>query len=527
LEYFARMVSKARKRLASVEPDLPASSPPSRVTSHTEQNQRKQPKRRTLQSSPQDLLKLNEKEDPNSSNHIIPSEKTNQGKEPEEEQQQATEPHQLTLEREARERIFDEFKQEYFDIIEQVPLDLNRKFNCISELECSLEECKQELHEDLIAYTNFAKEVDSTTSGAASTVDAPEVEVQDEIGNRLRTLAQPMLWGVVPILPINSDGLPDQLKTLLVEISSKICRLQELSHDKLNLAESVYLALDRQLKRLDADLETYQDLEDQDLQEERRHHETIHDNPPHLNQLPSHSASAEVEQHRLTPPPNRVSFRETASVFEISNTTRTTRSQTATPRLLPSRSASRTTRSQTATPRQSPSRSASTPKAPTVPPLLLTSPAQFQSPNSGRTLRSNHISRPSPSKSSVSNGGDNTKEDSCSLAEKAEAELEGSPRVRRMTPRRKPSPSTPSATRLMRQARTDAAGPSQEHTSAPAGSQNTGSDLALYCSCQRVSFGDMVACDNPNCQGGQWVSIPLSSDPYPYIHPHSKTPLLR
>jgi len=113
LEYFARMVSKARKRLASVEPDLPASSPPSRVTSHTEQNQRKQPKRRTLQSSPQDLLKLNEKEDPNSSNHIIPSEKTNQGKEPEEEQQQATEPHQLTLEREARERIFDEFKQEF------------------------------------------------------------------------------------------------------------------------------------------------------------------------------------------------------------------------------------------------------------------------------------------------------------------------------------------------------------------------------------------------------------------------------
>ena len=127
----------------------------------------------------------------------------------------------------------------------------------------------------------------------------------------------------------------------------------------------------------------------------------------------------------------------------------------------------------------------------------------------------------------VSNGGDNTKEDSCSLAEKAEAELEGSPRVRRMTPRRKPSPCTPSATRLMRQARTDPAGPSQEHTLAPAGSQNTGSDLALYCSCQRVSFGDMVACDNPNCQGGQWVSIPLSSVPYPYIHPHSKTPLLR
>lgn len=310
--------------------------------------------------------------------------------------------------------------------------------------------------------------------------------MQDEICNRLRTLAQPMLWGVVPILPINSDGLPDQLKTLLVEISSKICRLQELSHDKLNLAESVYLALDRQLKRLDADLETYQDLEDQDLQEERRHHETIHDHHPYLNQLPSHSASAQVEKHGFTPPPNKVSFHDTTSIFELSNTTRTSRSQTATPR-------------------QSPSRSASTPKAPTAPPSLLTSLAQSQSPNSSRTLRSNNISRPSPSRSSVSNGGDNTKEESYYLAEEVEAEE--SSRMRRMTSRRKPiSPCTPSARRLMHESHTEPCG-SQELNSAPTGSQNTGSDLALYCSCQRVSFGDMVACDNPNCQGGQWFHL--------------------
>lgn len=223
-------------------------------------------------------------------------------------------------------------------------------------------ECKRELHEDLIAYTHFAKEM-ASAAGPEQTIDGPAVELENEITNRLRTLAQPMLWGVVPISPINTattSGLPDDLKSLLSEISGKMIRLQELSHDKLNLAESVYLSLDRQLKRLDADLETYQDLEDQDAQVERRHHETIND------QADGHHQS------------NRPSQQEQPSL-------------------------------------------------------------------------------------------------------------------------------TPTSTRLNQQPQVGEQ--AQELTLEPSGSFNSADDQTLYCSCQRVTFGDMVACDNPDCQGGQWVIL--------------------
>lgn len=36
--------------------------------------------------------------------------------------------------------------------------------------------------------------------------------------------------------------------------------------------------------------------------------------------------------------------------------------------------------------------------------------------------------------------------------------------------------------------------------SVPSNNHNTGEDEVLYCTCQQVSFGNMVACDNPDCQ---------------------------
>ncbi|PLW42278.1 hypothetical protein PCASD_07748 [Puccinia coronata f. sp. avenae] len=519
------MVSKAKKRLASAEGD-PSSSPSSKFNNHTEAGQRRQPKRRTLQAqrsslpaSPQATNETGERDhdqqqsaSPSSSNNpTTPSAAVHQAEvEHVEGRQDAggqpSESEKIDQEREARERILDEFKQEYVDIVDQIPLDLNRKFGCMIELERSLEECRRELHEDLIAYMDYAKEVASGPSPEPTVVNATEEEedVQDEMSSRLRTLAQPMLWGVVPIPPLASDGLPDHLKTLLVEISSKMSRLQDLSHDKLNLAESVYLALDRQLKRLDADLETYQDLEDQDAQIDRHHHETIHNNTVNDDadddnddddddDEPADAARKtgdQTERRHALAINNKVTFQET----------------------------DRTARSQRMTPRQSPSRGASTPRA-----QVLRRPsadsAALSPPKSGRALRLNH-SRPSlPTKSPVLAA--HQTEESMSLAE----EEGGSPRARKRTSR-SASPGTPSAARVTRLSSavlvpSTSAVETQDPASGPPGSQNTVSDQALYCSCQRISFGEMVACDNPDCQGGQWfhleclglAQLPAADDP--------------
>lgn len=32
-------------------------------------------------------------------------------------------------------------------------------------------------------------------------------------------------------------------------------------------------------------------------------------------------------------------------------------------------------------------------------------------------------------------------------------------------------------------------------------------ELALYCVCQQPSFGEMVACDGPDCQSGEWFHV--------------------
>ncbi|KAI9629806.1 hypothetical protein KEM48_012586 [Puccinia striiformis f. sp. tritici PST-130] len=103
------------------------------------------------------------------------------------EEEQEQNDNQVELER--TQRIYDDFKNEL--IIDQTPLDLNRKLSCITELESSLQECQQELQEDLIAYTDYSK---SVTSVPTHQTQQAENETQDDLTNRLRTLAEPNLW---------------------------------------------------------------------------------------------------------------------------------------------------------------------------------------------------------------------------------------------------------------------------------------------------------------------------------------------
>ena len=65
-------------------------------------------------------------------------------------------------------------------------------------------------------------------------------------------------------------------------------------------------------------------------------------------------------------------------------------------------------------------------------------------------------------------------------------------------------------------------GHSEVHTPPPAGNRHEedmdddeGSDDRKYCMCQKVSYGDMVACDNPDCQFEwfHWPCVGLTKEP--------------
>ena len=124
------MVAKPKKRLASGEGNL-SRSPSAKLASP--KGHRKQPKPRALQSQqhslPQALIDPRDHEgeeeeqqqsNPSSpsNNHIIPDQRPSLSTGREEhdaEENQEEESQEMIKEREARERIFDEFKDEYVD----------------------------------------------------------------------------------------------------------------------------------------------------------------------------------------------------------------------------------------------------------------------------------------------------------------------------------------------------------------------------------------------------------------------------
>ncbi|KAJ8606562.1 hypothetical protein MRB53_040862 [Persea americana] len=59
------------------------------------------------------------------------------------------------------------------------------------------------------------------------------------------------------------------------------------------------------------------------------------------------------------------------------------------------------------------------------------------------------------------------------------------------------------------------AGDAEDAEGEEAGGEEDGEDNRLYCTCQRTSFGDMVACDNMQCpyEWFHWECVGLSSEP--------------
>lgn len=59
------------------------------------------------------------------------------------------------------------------------------------------------------------------------------------------------------------------------------------------------------------------------------------------------------------------------------------------------------------------------------------------------------------------------------------------------------------------------AGTEDEEMSGVGGAEEDESDDTKYCFCQRVSFGDMVACDNDNCQYQwfHWECVGIKEEP--------------
>ena len=47
------------------------------------------------------------------------------------------------------------------------------------------------------------------------------------------------------------------------------------------------------------------------------------------------------------------------------------------------------------------------------------------------------------------------------------------------------------------------------------GEEGEGDDTRKYCTCQRVSFGDMVACDNEECpyEWFHWACVGVKEEP--------------
>lgn len=398
-------------------------------------------------------------------------------------------------------------------VVDEVPLALNRKLSLIAELEASVEECKQELHEDLIEYVNFAKstidQADSdptVVSHLESLVDTQDLDQQD-LMNRLLTLAQPMLWGVAPVRPLgssNSPNLPERLRTLLVEISRKINRLQELSRDKLDLAESVYATLDRQLKRLDDDLESYDDL----ANEVQGHRLGTPDSAPRFNNQPSKHSPAEPA--RSTPLPNSPTYRSIHPSPE---------SSTPRPRVNLLGQPALHLRSTDSTPTASDSQKATHLHPPESSPL-----------KHSRTLRSTSTTVRNPTilvgspavlidEPHDPRERQQTPQASGMAVDQAVITPSRSPRQKRQ------QTMTPSTLKRRRTAQDSMENRATENSgdlqSSNEGNLNRGGKLAtldlvhkqheddqhLYCYCNRVSFGDMVGCDNPNCQGGEWFHL--------------------
>lgn len=360
---------------------------------------------------------------------------------------------------------------------------------------------------------------------------------------------------------------PEFVHSLWGDLARKMARVQKLTRDKLNLAETVYEGLDRHLRRIDAELEKYPDLEDEDEAEQKhqRDEQSISlaglDSPVQIDQDTSEMHPPAWPLKPLKKPSTKRLTKAIKNSIKHAN-------DPSSSCLAPSHHSPRLTlhMSQPRDPE-----SIGAPESEIFKghhPDRLTSPGVTveglqQAPKtpgamSPGTLIFGHPTTRKASSIKVT-GSFAVSDLGLSAAPPRTEEIARSPGIRSMSARGSsvgrsqgsprlflPPPPPPALDGLglglgMEMGRMSPGLRERRSTSvtiekvpkrtlsvshwkkvpeetvipiveAEGGiSSNLGEDNRPYCYCQKLSYGDMVACDNDQCEGGEWVSVSLTT----------------
>ncbi|GAA6049924.1 hypothetical protein JCM3770_007052 [Rhodotorula araucariae] len=133
-------------------------------------------------------------------------------------------------EQEEMERIYDLVAEEYHDILSEMPIEYQRTFHLLRELEDSQQQHETGLRTALEAYIAAMQNPTAAPSPAASTSTADE--------------------------PPRINGAA---REQLAKLSEHATRAVRAGEDKVGLASTLYEMVDRHIRRLDADLAKYED----------------------------------------------------------------------------------------------------------------------------------------------------------------------------------------------------------------------------------------------------------------------------
>ncbi|KAG0145880.1 hypothetical protein CROQUDRAFT_658134 [Cronartium quercuum f. sp. fusiforme G11] len=485
----------------------------------------------------------------------------------------------IQKEQQAREKLFAEITEEYYDIVEELPLELNRNFTLIGELDANVQECSQEIHEDLDEYLQIAhhinlvsqltsqlKQSPQTKSGMLSPTH-PEREVVATQPLALASVSDPAGDPTAALPATPAQLTPEFVHALWGDIARKMTKVQTLAKNKLNLAETVYEGLDRHLRRIDAELDKYPDLENEDETREnddkgeQSSKDVLSESCPPVNEAgleepifseglsqappqkkstvkrpsklfknkikPSADVSSLLDQSMRSPGPSRTIVQQQApeSMVSLDSEIPTGGYSLRSPQMATLPATLNTPgipspRTQTLT---NPGvRKPSTIKVtgifadPSPSPAFQTTAPRI--PPSDPNTRSNHSTHLSNS---------NLQSDpSSSLLAPQTTEDRPTMEMRRSSPilreRRSTSgtvtvekiPKTPKRTLngSQRKKVQEEEEDSLKNTSLMGEevSASQTEDDKLYCYCQVISYGSMVACDNEKCEGGEWFHLPCT-----------------
>ncbi|PWN25679.1 hypothetical protein BDZ90DRAFT_228363 [Jaminaea rosea] len=157
-------------------------------------------------------------------------------------------------EAEKEQRLFDGWREEYFEIIEQLPLELHRSFALIRELEGQIRGHMGTIRLETASYVRGRRE---RVRESANGEEEEEEEGEEDFAT--------------PPLPVPGASAPAPLASLqpapparppppytrpssLTRISRSLTSIIASSEEKVGLALSAYQLIDRQCRRLDVEL---------------------------------------------------------------------------------------------------------------------------------------------------------------------------------------------------------------------------------------------------------------------------------